>query len=500
MNKHILYTGGTKSIELSQYPSEAWTWLSGQPDDGQTGIKEYFKAVPWLFRGVSLRANAVAKMPFAIYKDGSEDEFDTSTDYENKVGFLPNPKHTFKLVEMALSLLGKAYLFNSKNRVITLDLKYLNPTSVTPVLDEVDGLTGFKRQLKSRTKDFDVEDIIYFWLEDPYVEIGPPNVSPAKAALMAAGVLANVDEFVAAFFKRGAIKATIFSSKGMSEDEAKGFVKWWNKFVTGVQNSFTTRMLNAEEIKPVVVGDGIDGLQDQDLTKEKREDISTALGIPQSLLWSSEAGGLGGAGVVSQDDFHFYDKTIVPECEFIQYILNEQVFIPRGFRLKFLPETLDIFQEDEKARAMSLGYLVNASMPLVMSLRVLGYELTDKQWLELEEAERAAAERAEQMDERFEQGSNGDGVAFQPRDPKDKPDPFVERSKSSVADEMRLDLGAWQDKAVNHLIRGNPGKGQRFSSDAIPETLNAAISGALEEATTEEEVKQVFTDIWLGYP
>ncbi|KKK52006.1 hypothetical protein LCGC14_3109280, partial [marine sediment metagenome] len=36
MNKHILFDG-KKSIELAQYPSEAWTWLSGQPDDGASG-------------------------------------------------------------------------------------------------------------------------------------------------------------------------------------------------------------------------------------------------------------------------------------------------------------------------------------------------------------------------------------------------------------------------------------------------------------------------------
>jgi hypothetical protein len=271
-------------------------------------------------------------------------------------------------------------------------------------------------------------------------------------------------------------------------------------------------MLNAEEIKPVVVGDGIDGLQDSELTKEKREDISTALGIPQSLLWSSEAGGLGGAGVVDKDDYHFYDKTIVPECESIQFVLNTQVFEPRGYRLEFLPETLDIFQEDEKARAMSLGYLVNAEMPLVMSLRVLGYELTDEQWAQLEEDERLKAERAEQMDERFAQGGNGDGVAFQPEDPKEKPDTFVERGKSggrfapvygansSLGNQMQADLGSWQEKAVNHLGRGNPGKGQRFDSDAIPDTLNAAISGALEEAKSVADIEQIFNDPFMGYP
>ena len=504
MNKNI-YFDGKKSIELSQYPDEAWTWLTGKPDDGKSGIQEYFKAVPWLFRGVSLRANAVSKMPFEIYKGDGEEAIDTNTDYENAVKFMPNPKRTLKLLEMSLSLMGKAYLFNVQNRVVTLDLKYLNPITITPIIDEGDGLIGFKRTLTTTT-DYAVEDIIHFWLEDPYVEIGEPLVSPAKAALMASGVLANVDEFVAAFFQRGAIKATIFSAQGMSQAESEEFKSWWSTFMTGVKNSWRTKVLNAESMTPTVIGEGIDGLQDQDLTKEKREDIATALGIPQSLLWSSEAGGLGGAGVVSQDDFHFYDKTIIPECEFIQYVLNEQVFEPKGYRLEFKPETLDIMQEDEKARSMSLGYLYNAEVPLDMAMRILGFELSDKDWARIEKQVKKKEEQAEEMIGQLT-GGNGGGAAFQPKDPKDKPDPFVERGKSqesgsnlNAADNMRSALSGWEKKAVNHLNRGNPGKGRRFDSDAIPDTLAAAISGSLEEANTEDDITQVFADIWLGYP
>jgi phage portal protein BeeE len=489
MNKHILFDG-KKSIELSQYPDEAWTWLTGEPDSGKSGIKEYFKAVPWLFRGVNLRANAVSKMPFNIYQGDGEEEIDTSDNYQNEMGFLPNPKRTLRLIEMSLALMGVAYLFNVRNRVITLDLKYLNPATIKPILDEQNGLIGFKRTLTTTVK-YEVEDIVHLWLEDPYIEVGEPNISPAKAALMASGVLANVDEFVAAFFKRGAIKATIFSAKGMSRSDAEGFENWWTKFVTGVQNSWRTKVLNAEVMAPTVVGEGIEGLQDQDLTKEKREDISTALGVPQSLLWSSEAGGLGGSGVVTQDDFHFYDKTIIPECEFIQYVLNEQVFKPAGYRLEFLPETLDIMQEDEKARSMALGYLFNAEVPLDIAMKILGFEMSDEYWKRIEEQVKKKEERAEELVGQLTQG--GGGAAFQPEDPKDKPDPFQEKS-------LAADLEQWKQKAINHMKRGKPAKGRRFDSEIIPPALEGAIAGSLEEAETEEAITAVFEDIWMGYP
>ena len=43
------------------------------------------------------------------------------------------------------------------------------------------------------------------------------------------------------------------------------------------------------DIHPVRVGEGVGELSDSDLVKEKREDIATALGIPQTILFSQAA-------------------------------------------------------------------------------------------------------------------------------------------------------------------------------------------------------------------
>ena len=39
-----------KSIDLPQYPNEAWNWLTGKPDADKAGPEQYWKAIPWLFR------------------------------------------------------------------------------------------------------------------------------------------------------------------------------------------------------------------------------------------------------------------------------------------------------------------------------------------------------------------------------------------------------------------------------------------------------------------
>lgn len=465
MNNRIMAFDGGKSIELSRYPDEAWTWLSGKQDADSQGLQDYYKAIPWLFRGVSLRANAVSKMPFVIMR--GKTEVDTSFDYQNIVGFFPNPRRLLKLVEMSLTMMGRSYLFRSRNTRKTLGLRYLNPTTIKPRIDEGLGLEGFNRTLATGTKSLDVEDVIYFWYEDPWVELGPPIASPGKAALMASGVLANVDEFVAGFFKRGAIKVTLFTAKGMPPGEREKFIEWWGRFVGGVRNAFTTRILNADAMQPLVVGEGLEGLQKTTLTRDKQEDISTALSIPHTLLFSDAAN----FATARQDDFHFYDKFVVPETETIEEVLNEQIFIPAGYKLKFTPQVLDVFQEDEKERSASYLHYIQAKMPPSVAVQILGIELPIG--VEPEFLDEAAKELRAAMADRYSQLVK----------PSEEPDP-VDESKS-------IDLDKWRRKALNRVKAGNT-PDCAFESGAIPSGLTVYIKGMLGKATDTSDVNIIF--------
>ncbi len=455
---------GTTYIELSKYPDEAWTWLSGKSDADTQGLQDYYKAIPWLFRGVSLRADAVSKMPFIIMR--GDNEIDSSNDYKNVVGFFPYPRRLLKLVEMSMTLMGRSYLFRSRNTRKTLGLRYLNPTTIKPDIDEVVGLKGFIRTLSTGPKPLDIEDIVYFWYEDPWVELGPPIASPGKAALMASGVLANVDEFVAGFFKRGAIKVTLFTAKGMPPGDRDKFLEWWKRFVGGVRNAFTTQILNAETMQPVVVGEGLEGLAKTTLTREKQEDISTALSIPHTLLFADAAN----FATARQDDYHFYDKFVVPETETIEEVLNEQIFNVAGYRLKFMPQTLDIFQEDEKERSASYLHYIQAKMPPSVAVQILGIELP----LGIEPT--SLDEFAENMRE---------AIAGQwgMLSPMDKPSD----------DGKNIDLEKWRRKALNRIKAGNPPR-CNFESDVLPDDVIAYVWRMLAKATDEGDVNTIFNN------
>ena len=85
------------------------------------------------------------------------------------------------------------------------------------------------------------------------------------------------------------------------------------------------------------------------------------------------------------------------------------------------------------------------------------------------------------------------------------PAPGAAQAESADADEtdaekrMRADLQKWERAAAKRIVRG--GK-LDFESDAIPQTLKAAILGALESARDAATVKRIFADAvrWQGYP
>ncbi len=472
-NPYSVAVPTAKGVRLSELPPEAWQYLRGGAATGS--LAKLHRAVPWLFRGVDLRGDAVANMPFVIWsgRGDSAREVDNSRDWQNAVGFLPRPRDLLWLVEAALIVWGYAYLEQGRNIGRRLrELRYLLPTTVKPEIDAVQGLTGFTRVATGKPLQLDVKDVCYFWNPDPFVELGPPESSPAQAALAAAGVLYNVDEFAAAFFARGAIKGTLLTVAGNPPDAEKQRIKsWWQRLFSGITNAWSDAVVSADMVTPVVVGEGLESLERSDLTRSRREDIATALGIPHTLLFSDAAN----YATAERDTQNFYETTIKPECTFIQETLNEQVFEPQGYRLQFQPESLSIYQEDEQQRSASLASLRAAGLPLLMAMDILGYELSEEQRGELEslEAERQAA--AEALAQRL-QGGGGDG------------------DRDAGGEELRT----WRRWALKRAREGRPLR--EFRTAHVSPALAAAIAGALEGCATPSEVDAVFDGVWVGYP
>jgi HK97 family phage portal protein len=482
MGDRLVYFDGMKSA----YPLKAaipmdegarWTVLGDEEYAAKNTVQSYFQRVAWLHRGVALIANAVAAMPFAIMQ--GKQEVDVSAKWENKVGFMPNPHNLLWLLSSSLTLTNRAYLFRDNLGPVTYGLRYIKPTGVRPKLDPLKGLIGFLRMVNGAEKLFPIEKFVYFWKPSPYTEIGPADTSPAQAACSAAGVLMSVDDFASLYFRRGAIKATILTvSDTVSKSDRSRLKKWWDQTVAGLGNAWKGMVVNADAIKPVVIGEGLESLSDQTLTREKREDIATALGIPQTMLFSDASTN----ATAGEDVLSFLSRVVVPDCEFIQGILNEQVLEPMGLRMEFRPETLDAFQEDEAQRSSALRNLVESTVPLMAALQILGYELTDEQIAMIEEEQGRKEEQAAALEK-----ANADRLAAlqaKPQDAQETPDPMpMNGNKSLIARELK----EWQRYAIRHL-----GQADRFKCVFIPKEQRERILNALGDGQTVDDVRRVF--------
>jgi HK97 family phage portal protein len=376
--KHIL-TNGQKAISLSQYPDEAWTDLSpsgeGTKDNRKDteAIANYYNTVAFLFRCVQLRASALTRIPWAIRKGETDIWISDEPTPPQSLLFLKDFRRFLRLTEAALCLSPEAFWFKERNRVRVLSLRWHAPQSVIPQWSESEGLTGFKRLLgDGKSKVFEVEDYIYFAIPNPMHETLPGR-PPAQAAMGAAGVLYSVDAFASQFFKQGAIKATLLTVDGNpSPAEMLKLEAWWKRFFSGVKSAWGTAAVRAG-VTPVVVGEGMESLSQSELTKERKQDIATALGVPHSLVFSDAAN----FATSQQDDLHFYDKTLIPEFEYHVETLNAQLFEPMGYAMELRPDEMSVFQADEEQRSMSYLHYVQANMKPSIAAQILGIDLPE---------------------------------------------------------------------------------------------------------------------------
>ena len=168
---NYFYTDGKalKNIDLPQYPDSAWNFITEEPDQHDTDL---YSRVAAVFRAINLSADVLASVPFALVK--GKTDFDTSENWENKVGFMPNPGELFRLWRMSLFMTNTAYGFMDGNKQIR-DLRYIVPSTIEPIVTSKDGLLGFKRTIGNVSTPYSLKDkkIVWLWRHDYTTELLP---------------------------------------------------------------------------------------------------------------------------------------------------------------------------------------------------------------------------------------------------------------------------------------------------------------------------------------
>lgn len=474
----LWYTDGAKAVSVGDFDNFLdWMIDQGGELDGTIRLSVAMQKVAFVYRCVRLISDALRAVPWRLVPIGSDDVWDDSKDYQNKLKFLPDPKRIIELLARSLLGPGAAYLFKTMQGTILRDLRYMVASTLEPEIDSQDGLLGFYREVGGKRIFYDVDRFVYFWPADEMVELGPPMSSPVKAALTAAGADYYTAKFIADFFARGAIKGTLLAVKGNPvESERKRLKDWFQRtFFSGSQTSFNTEIINADAIEPVKIGEGLESLNNSELTRQMREDIAVAMGVPMSKLLSGTVSGLGGGGVAESDDLGFYQDTVKPLGEFVSDTLNGQLLNPLGYRWIWLWDTLDVFQQDEVLRSQAFSTYAAAGIRPEVAAYMLGIEIPDpadvpEHYVLAFDMPEAESEIIEATEEQKSEPDNG-------------------RVKTV---EYLDDLDKWQRMALKRYDEGNPEKALGFRSDLIPLNLQAGIRKALEGCTTGHDVMAMF--------
>jgi HK97 family phage portal protein len=460
---NLHYFDGAKSTPLSEMRN--WDAFFGG-DSSKRGLSPLhaYKAVPWLYRAVDVRAKSLSKLPLALYRGNGSTDISEQDAYKPLVRAVRLLLHQ---IEASLCISAASYAVIERNQFQRNPTPRWLLTSTIEPMYTAQGVSTFKRHVNGKTLDIAADDMIAIWLPALDAEQGP-GTPPCAVALQAAGVLHHLDSYLSAYFERGAIRATLLQIDGNpSKGEKEKLEAWWKRLLGGVKKAFETVAISAA-VKPIVIGDSLKETVNKDLTQQQREDIATAMGVPFTLLNAIAAN----HATANQDWVNFYDQTILPECELIEGPLNDRYLSQLGLRLDFQPDKLECYQHAFFEKAKAIKELTGGPVLTKDEGReLLGYE----SWPEAEQPQPAIID-----------------VTPQPNVLPADQHPALPAPASAAA--KSADYARWERKALKALKAGK-GADVAFDSTDIPIDDQQLLSAALAMCGTAEQVKHVFAHI-----
>ena len=438
--------------------------------------------VPWAAKAHDLTKSAVANLPFEIVRDDGE-VVDTSTDWQNIAGGMPNPSRMLSLIAGSLCG-GSAYLLKQANSRMVLSLQYVAPHNVIPHL-KPNGVDYFERIIDGKTvRVKEPEEMVYFWLPDSDVEQGAPKTTPASTSLPAVELLAANNATMKMYADRGWVPAYVGSAEAFpSKEEKEKAERYLYQFLRGAYHS-VVRIINSQKLNLQKVGAGLEELKGvySEVQRQAIEDIGAAYGIPAALFMSDKSF----ASEVKPLIKEWYTSSVfVSIWKTIEETFNEQIYSPYNLRMQFKPESLAVFQEDENQRASAVGAYTSAISqdPEVAKwvMSVLGVDLDQEQEDELEEIINSRVKDEETT------------TAPEMQDPKDEPvmQEAEDTEDVSLSPDETKDLALWYSKAKAWNLKGK-GNAVDWENKHLREEIAAPIRLRLADAKNELDIVKAF--------
>lgn len=475
-----------------------WGGIDGFLKASQAGSSGNYSAlkrlVPDLAHAVDMTATAIASLPFDILDEAGE-VFDTSSDWQNKAGGMPNPQSL--LYKVASSLCGgSAYVIPTRTPRMVFDLQYAAPHTITPQI-RMNGLQYFDRANdQGKTDTYKPKELLYFWLPDSDIEIGPALNHPLGNAALDAQLVWAMKSTLKQYGDRGFVPITLLGAEGMTNTaEREKSERFFDRLLRGGFNELA-KIINAGKLSLVRVGAGMDELKQSylEIRRDAKESILDSFGIPAPL-------GMSDAAFASEMDAllrkWYSSSRFVSIYQTIQETFTDQLFKQYGYKMRYAVETLDIFQDDESKKAQSLSQFVTAVTTdpeaAQVGMGILGYDLTTEVQTMFDKYLVAKKEEKEKLEENMAAGkvdANGKPVpptAKEEEAPAKKP---FGKALDLAADELK-DLALWYSKAKAWHIKGK-GNAVDWENKHLREEVAAPIRLKLAAAKNELDIMQAF--------
>ena len=461
-------------------------WLRQWSEHNQNAVtvETAYSRVAWFRRAVDAVANTTSAVPFAIYR-GNE-VIARDSDYQ-----LLNLPFRWNLPKLVNELAGDLVMYGRGNwtlaenaygythlvRLHPAKTEYLTTTSGDVYAYEYRSGTYWKRYSVGVALKKGGSPAV--WLTNRTSD-NVPGSPPALAALAAAGMLDAIAKYGKAFFDAGGMGAVLVSAENYAmapESEQARVRSWFERASSGLQRAFKPLVTGTKfDVKPL--GQSAKEIEMPELSREKREDVAGAIGVPFSVIFAGAAN----YATANVDKLNFYDMTISPLLVLLQDALNEGLFSEYGLKIVFEPQRLEVYQASELEKAMRLD-----------SARARG-DVSRNEWREIMNLPPLPDSPVENMLSPAIEVS----TPAVPQLPAPKP----AAEDAELADDFSDAVRAWERKALRRIKDGKPERALEFTSTEINPVLHAAIVGGLEAAGDVETVKAVFAGAlaWRDYP
>lgn len=367
IKKPDMYVVGSSQKGLSLKYWEAWVGAHNNDERGEKpdmSIVTAWTTESWFRRCVDILSSTIAGIPWEITRGDtvllkSNEEAPSDWEWFDVEDYLY--RSAASLATTGASYFQKEGMLNDDMEFRTLSnitgLKYYKPTTISPVYergdygpDDYGNFRYFKRIVDSREFYISRRAVLHTFQPDPFTEQGPGS-SDGMAAREQAQILYDLSGFTSDQLRSGLPKKTVFvadkDARQPSEDQLKKWQRWIQRYLLGAKGTPPEVMqgLDTKEI-----GSDLSSLHSSEITKDAREAVSSAFGIPHSLIMSNAAN----FATAQADQLNFYITKALPQARVITNALNRQLLAPLGFRFTMKPERLEVFQSYELEKGQTL--------------------------------------------------------------------------------------------------------------------------------------------------